>query len=238
MSPHYQAQPGLALPAMNCHAMIEYVLQNHEAPTTIVICSNREAFLEDLELSLRADNVNGNNAEHGRLDSLHPLLIPTIHQLASSSTIKLAFVPSLTHLRAYLACYSPAESLTPMSTSHPRMDTQVPMLAIYGLLTHHRDTTEHSVQGLSRTLSNAAEAANAWGMRLTLVEPPRDAQPPSAEPAMESETNLPLSPWSEQVSLLNTTFASTNGTTWAGRMVSIGAIVAKWCRIAGVQDFT
>lgn len=233
MSPRHSGQCGLALPAMACHASIDYLLQNHVAPTTIVICSSREAFLGALQSSLQADILNEDTLDSAPMDaSLHPLLIPTIHQLAASSTVDLAFAPSVPHLRAYLACYAPARVSTPTSAIVPRPGFQTSMLAIYGLLRVHRDTSEHSVQGLSRSLAVAAEAANSWGMRLTLVEPLEDTQPSAAEPMMENETVSPLDPWSEQVPLLNSSLASINSSTWACRTVDVGAVVARWCSIA------
>ncbi|KAL8988510.1 MAG: hypothetical protein Q9177_002427 [Variospora cf. flavescens] len=233
MPPHYPSQYGLALPPMGCHAFIDYMLQNHEAPTTMVICSSREAFLVGLQSSMQADNLKGNTVDSTPPDaSIHPLLIPTIHQLAASSTITIAFTPSLLHLRAYLACYAPARDSEPTSNTSARRGSQSAMLVIYGLLKLHRDTTEYSVQGLSRSLAIAVEAASTWRMRLTLVEPLEDTQLPAPEPIMETEAVSPPDPWSEQVPLLNSSLAPTNGSTWAGRTVEVGAVVARWCSIS------
>ncbi|KAI4280932.1 MAG: hypothetical protein L6R35_005798, partial [Caloplaca aegaea] len=236
MPQHYPSQSGLALPPMGCHALIDYMLQNHEAPTTMVICSSREAFLVGLQSSMQADNLNGNTVDSTPPDaSIHPLLIPTIHQLAASSTITIAFTPSLLHLRAYLACYAPARDSEPTSNTFARRGSQSAMLVIYGLLKLHRDTTEYSVQGLSRSLAIAVEAANTWRMRLTLVEPLEDTQLPAPEPIMETGAVSPPDPWSEQVPLLNSSLAPTNGSTCAGRTVEVGAVVARWCSIARPQ---
>ncbi|KAL8645013.1 MAG: hypothetical protein Q9210_006951 [Variospora velana] len=232
MPPHTPSQSGLALPPTACHALIDYILQNHEAPTTMVICSSREAFLVGLQSSMQADNLNEITVDSGPLDaSIHPLLIPTIHQLAASSSIATAFTPSLLHLRAYLACYAPARDPEPTSNTLARRGSQSAMLVIYGLLKLHRDTTEYSVQGLSRSLVIAVEAANTWQMRLTLVEPLEDTQPSAPEPIMETEAVSPPDPWSEQVPLLNSSLVPTNGSTWAGRTVEVGAVVARWCSI-------
>lgn len=233
MSPHQSGQAGLALPPLKCNELIEYVLQYHEAPTTIVVCSSRELFLESLPLSLLADNSSEDAADNTLVDgSLHPLLVPTIHQLATSRTIDLAFAPTLPHLRAYLASYGPSRASTPPSTAFAKPGSHNPMLAMYGLLKLHHATTEYSVQGLSRSLAIAAEAADTWGMRLILVEPSGGLESLAAELALDGETNAAPGPWAEQVPLLNSSLALSNDRVWGGRTVAVGAIIAKWCKIA------
>ncbi|KAI4132973.1 MAG: hypothetical protein LQ338_000440 [Usnochroma carphineum] len=224
--------PGRALPPMRCNGLIEHVLQHHKAPTTVIVCSSREAFLESLQSSLEADNANEDIAMTGTMDaSPHPLLVPTIHQLATSKTVDIAFAPTLPHLRAYLASYAPTKASKYMSAALAKSRSRCQMLAIYGMLKLQRTTTEHSVQGLSRTLAVAAEAADYWGMRLTLVEAPEDSEPPAAELNVEIETAAPQDPWAAQVPLLNSSLALSNDRVLAGRTVDAGAVISRWCKI-------
>ncbi|KAL8954999.1 MAG: hypothetical protein Q9183_006835, partial [Haloplaca sp. 2 TL-2023] len=196
------SQPGIALSPMMCNDFIEYVIHHHLQPTTIVVCSSREAFLENLQSSLQAigpqqDSTTGERNEDNA--SLHPLLIPTIHQLSTSRTITLAFAPSLPHLRAYLASYvsmSVSKAMSVLPRAKPGV--QVPMLAVYGLVNLHRTTTEYSVQGLSRSFAIAVEAADSWGLRLILTENLRDQTSSTADQDLEAEAAPTGDPWAEQ----------------------------------------
>lgn len=234
MSTQHSGQAGLALPPMTCDALLEHVLRYHRAPSTIVVCSSREAFLESLHSALQADHTAEDSAENGRMDDpLHPLLLPTIHQLATSRTIDIAFAPTLPHLRSYLASYTPSRRSTPASAAFDKSGSRVAMLVVYGLLSLHRATTEYSVQGLSRTLAVAAEAANTWGMQLTLVEAPELPETPANEPVIDAETATSQNPWAVPLPLLNSSLALSNDRAWAGRTVDMGAVIARWCRISG-----
>lgn len=234
MSALPSGQAGLALPSLACHELIETVLRYHRPPTTIIVCSSREAFLESLYLSLQTNHSTEDSPEHGGTDdSPHPLLLPTIHQLATSRTIDIAFAPTLPHLRAYLASYIPASDSTSTSTAFDKSASRVAMLVVYGLLDLHRATTEYSGQGLSRTLAVAVEAANVRGMRLTLVEAPESPEAPANEPVIGVETTTPRSPWGDQIPLLNGSLTLSNDRAWAGRTVGVGAVIARWCRISG-----
>ncbi|KAL8760929.1 MAG: hypothetical protein Q9184_002897 [Pyrenodesmia sp. 2 TL-2023] len=238
MSAQHSGQAGLALPSMTCSALIEHVLRYHRAPSAVVVCSSRESFLESLHSALQAEHTAEDSAETGRTDdSLHPILLPTIHQLANSRTNEIAFAPTLPHLRAYLASYTPTRPSTPPSTAFDKSGSRVAMLVVYGLLNLHRATTEYSVQGLSRTLAVAAEAANTWGMRLTLVEAPEPPGTPFNEPVMGAETANSQNPWAEQLPLLNSILTLSNDRAWVSRTVDVGAVVAR-CNETAAQYCT
>lgn len=232
MPSHSSGHLGSALPPMRCNDFIEYVLQNHVAPTTILVCSSREMFLESLQLSLQIDDPLQGSGLTGESDDIpHPLLVPTIHQLATSKTISMAFTPTIPHLRAYLATYAPSEGTTCQANARTKPGCQIPMLAIYGLLSLHRTTTEHSVQGLSRSLAIAAEAAETGSTRLILTEDLGDRGPSTAESNSEALPAPARDPWTEQVPLLNSSLALSDDRVWAGRTVDVRAVVGKWCKI-------
>ncbi|KAL8686473.1 MAG: hypothetical protein Q9218_007079 [Villophora microphyllina] len=220
--------PGLALPPMKTNDFIEYVLQYHEAPTTVVVCSSRDTFVENLRSLLY---VADEQPESPMTGESHPLLVPTIHQLATSRTIKLAFAPTLPHLRAYLASYAPEEGPDHVPAALAKPHSGFSMLAVYGFLSLHRSTTEYALQGLSRSLAIAVEAAETWGMQLVLIEDPNDWDLELPEQADEAETRPARDIWKEQVPLLNSSIALSDDRAWAGRIVNTGAVVSKWCFI-------
>ncbi|KAL9583023.1 MAG: hypothetical protein Q9212_002950 [Teloschistes hypoglaucus] len=215
--------PGLALAPMDAVDIIEYVLQNHVAPTTMIVCSSREQFLEKVQMSIKKQESS---------DCMpHPLLLPTIHQLATSRTVNIAFVPTLPHLRAYLSSFTAEEGLQRDPAVLAKSGSRVSLLAVYGVLNLHHCTTEYSVQGLSRSLALAVEAADACRMQLVLVEDPGDWEIETSELNDEAEARPARDVWKEQVPILNSSIALSDDRAWAGRTVDIGAIVRKWCVI-------
>ncbi|KAL8941968.1 MAG: hypothetical protein Q9216_001949 [Gyalolechia sp. 2 TL-2023] len=230
MPSRHSGLTGQALPPMRCSKFVEYVLQNHEAPVTIVVCSSREAFLESLQRSLEAESADQASTETGT-KSLHPLLIPTIYQLAAANLVEVAYTPTLPHLRAYLASYARGKSSSSGSLTDARPGSHTPKLAIYGLMALHRGTTEFSVQGLSRSLAIAAEAAGSCGMQLILTEDAETFEFQDSESRAEAGTASVRDCWSEQVPVLNSSLALSIDRAWAGRTVDVGAVVAKWCQI-------
>ncbi|KAL8712956.1 MAG: hypothetical protein Q9220_002814 [cf. Caloplaca sp. 1 TL-2023] len=233
MPSQHSSQAGVALPPMKCNEFIEHVLENHKAPTTIIICSSREDFLDKLYHSLQPQNAyqDFDPTKEAGDEKLHPLLVPTIHRLSTARTVNLAFVPSLPHLRAYLASFTPSRDAMQGSSSLAKPGLQTSMLAIYGLVSLHRDTTEYAVQGLSRSMANAVETAEAWGMRLTLVEDSEDWVTPMAELVSDGEAVALGTFWTEQIPLLNSSIALSDDRIWAGRKVDLKAVIARWCLI-------
>ena len=225
---------------MRCYDLIEYVIHYHLPPTTVVVCSSREAFLKDLPSSLQVIGPQQDSTTRERDEnnaSFHPLLIPTIHQLSTSRTITLAFAPSLPHLRAYLASYvsmSASKAISVLPRARPGV--QVPMLAIYGLVNLHGTTTEYSFQGLSRSLAIAVDAAESWGLRLILTENLRDQSSSTADRDSEAEVAPTRDPWAGQVPLLNSSLSLSDDRAWASRTVNIRDIVGKWCRFTQSED--
>jgi len=175
-------------------------------------------------------NVDGN--EDGDDEAALPLLIPTIHQLAISRTINLAFVPTLAHLRAYLATHERNTGLD-SQTSTRNQEKSIPILAVFGMLHLHCSTSEYSAQGLSRTFAIAVESATASSRRLVVVEALGSAPNEELMHATESDTVVPSDPWKDQVPLLNgSTRFGREDRTWAGRTVEAARIASRWCTFA------
>lgn len=202
---------------------IDDLRQLHAVPTTLIICSTRDKFLEDLHAAT--------HQTHRVVETSmtpHPFLIPTIHLLVTSETISLAFTPTLPHLRAYLATYVPHNNSASKLQSYQKPGSRTPFLAILGLVALHRSTSEHSAQGLSRTLAVAVEAATHANMKLVLAEPPSLGEDPVEPGNLMSEVQE--NPWKEQVPLLNGSVRVGIERSWAGRTIEVGIIVGKWCK--------
>ena len=214
---------------------LEYMLQDHAASNTIVICSSREAFLEDVLLSIRQSAVEptAETMEEGHIGSRHSLMTPTIHLLARSRTIGIAFTPTLPHLRAYIASIGLNVGIDPGVTADTNPEAQSPTLAIFGLTEIHRSTSEYSAQGLSRTLSAAVEASLALGRKLIIAEPLTAIKDEDAMASSNQEDEAPSDPWMEQIPILNNSIRSGGDQrVWAGRTIEVARVVGRWCRIA------
>ncbi|KAL8787274.1 MAG: hypothetical protein Q9195_007833 [Heterodermia aff. obscurata] len=207
---------------------------NSAAPSTIVVCSSRETFLESINLSIRGssdDNIP-NSTEEDVSRPQHALLLPTIHLLAKSRAIDLAFTPTLQHLRAYLATQD-APSVEIRGIEAQGMSSlHFPVLAIFGLLGLHRSTGEFSAQGLSRTLSIAVEASIALGRKLVIADIPPDIEEKDAIATDEVENEVQPDPWMEQIPILNGSIRSGDEErVWAGRTVEVARVHSEMVEI-------
>ncbi|EGS21826.1 uncharacterized protein CTHT_0036960 [Thermochaetoides thermophila DSM 1495] len=142
----------------------------------------------------------------------HPLLTNTLHTLAVSRHICTVFIPTVTHLRAFLSVFSLAQPVTssnrsklPQPLPPPRRNRDsgttgtgtLPILVVYDLLGLHRATSEWSAQGLSSTVATLVEAGKREGMRLVVVERKGhgsrgfDPSRPGDDVEMSQDTELP-----------------------------------------------
>lgn len=236
----------LVLEGISLPEFLQYVMDKHAPPSTIVVCSSREAFIKQLQASFNENTPQkpANEREpwdETTLETLRRLWsTPTLRLLASSRTVKMVFCPDVTHLHAYLAAYASrvAKEPTPEVERplHPRFPTSR-LLAILNPIAVHRPTPSFSVQGINRTLALAVEAAYHSKSRLVLFECPADGTSPSTEDAMmiDEQPVLPVThveePWDEEVSILNVTTktfgAGERG--WVGRTVKARTIAERWC---------
>lgn len=217
----------VAITSPSLVVLINSILKVHTIPITLVICATRESFLQDLQTDLHRDSP----------DSLHPLLVPTIHLLATTRTIRLAFTPTLGHLRAYLATYQLTIETLEKSPRLQGLAALSPMLLILGLVALHSLSTEFSAQGLSRSLAMAVEAADNAGAKLVLAELRKEGENgtmDTGENLGESETAY--DPWRQEVSLLNGSVRfGEDSRPWSGRTVEVRTIVGRWCKFEGLE---
>lgn len=200
---------------------LRHVLDHHAPPSTLIICSSKADFLQSLQPSNGTDaTVDGRDDSEDEQRSAEESpaeqtehFAPTLRLLSTSRTLKLAFCPDITHLRAYLACLC-TDNSNDSTQEHEkdgalRMPDAVPTLAILNPIELHRPTSAFSAQGLNRSFSIAIDAAYRNRLKLVLAE-------------TVSQT------WDEELSILNVTNKRL-GDLAVGRTVTAKAVAERWC---------
>lgn len=194
--------PLLLSPALPSE-LLSYILQYEAYPTTLVICYPRADFLSSLVNDVRGpthsyhpdgdENHQDQAREAVPPPAAAPLLSTLLYQLAIARHIRMVFIPTVSHLRAYLSVFKSAADHSPSSKTPPlppppdsggawpkgqrqRRQQQPPLLLVYGFLTLHRDTSEWSAQGVSASAAALVEASRMTRFRAVVVEPPRSGE--------------------------------------------------------------
>ncbi|KAI1298934.1 hypothetical protein F5Y03DRAFT_255842 [Xylaria venustula] len=238
--------PILLSPALPSE-LLSYVLNHHVYPTTLIICSSQVDFLascsEDIQIQSRKGTPNTTDQQelHEEEPLLHhqdyveydtevkhTLLSSPIYQIATSRHIRIIYVPTVTHLRACLAVFSPDESRVPAPPVLGRHGTSEPHIILYGFLKLHRGTSEWSAQGLSNTSSTLVELAHRLSWKALLIEPASGSRDTDLEELLQ-----------DMVPLLNGGArrlgpASEEG-FWTGRTVEVGRVLSRWFRFQRAQ---
>lgn len=208
------SQSPAVLEVRHAQEFLQYVLEHHAPPSTLIVCSSKAEFLANLQpadaaVECAADEQDTEESTAGQVKHF----APTLRLLSTSRTVKLAFCPDITHLRAYLACFttdnSSAAAKEHESDGALRIPGAVPILAILNPIELHRPTSAFSAQGLNRTFSAAVEAAHRNGRKLVLAETASEA-------------------WTEELSILNVTNKRL-GDLAVGRTVTAKAVAERWC---------
>ena len=218
------------LPPNTPAAFLRHVLAYEAHPTTLIICGPKDEFLlsviSDIDTNTEAiNNETATNQEDSpdneqqsepqppqkKRDSL---LIPTLMQIATSRHIRMAFVPTVTHLRAYLSTFT--QSRSPVSAPPVKQrQGRPPHLLVYGFLHTHRDGSEWSAQGIGTTAACLVEAAARTGLKAAIVEPRLN----------QDELDAVL--FDEQLPLVSGSMRKGDG-TWSGRTASAKTIFGRW----------
>jgi hypothetical protein len=235
-----------------------YVSSKCFYPTTLVVCTTREEFEyslnEDIDREMRLHNPGHMEEQQdeprqadGDLDFsvlpenpveppawISPLLVHSINRVAIAKHIRVVFVPSVSHLRAWLTVFPPAD---PTTVERPpaagtgaflrKMET-APLLLLYGFLDLHRDTSEWSAQGLSNTAAALVEAACQAALRAVVIEPRMDWD----EQLRDSESilgeEMPMLSGAERRAVARD--QDEGGGGWIGRTVSVRRVLGRWFR--------
>lgn len=160
----------------------------------------------------------------------HHLLIPTLHQTATSRNIKLVYIPSVSHLRAYLSVFSQDLQEQYKTQAFSKTGTKTPLLVIYGLLECHRHTSEWSAQGVGITLSALVDAGNRTGRKVVLIE---ELDGAVERDGMARKDNIQRG-WEEKLPILNGSVrragVESEEGSWSGRTVEMGRVLSRWFR--------
>jgi hypothetical protein len=262
----------LALTACLPTELLTFILQQ-SFHTSVIICSTRDNFLSALlknttysvpwletnrSLHISVDQPDPPSGEQSTPEEdnettqgslRHPLLVPTLQQIASSRHTHLAFIPTITHLRAYLTVFpsassSAAQSLAQMPYSD-KNSADSSLLLVYGLVEAHRGTSEWSTQGLGNTLAALVEAGVRSGKRVVIVEERQeDELENEVETGLEeinssgeqarTESERPqarrvLGLWSEKLPILSGSTRRVGADIeYAGRTVEVGTVLRRW----------
>lgn len=186
--------------------------QSETRPTTVVVCSTREHFLEQLVAAIRtpADGLPAPAAQS-------QLLTGTIGLLSQSNKIRLIFCPTLEHLRAYMSVLK-VGSTNPLETIS-KDQGQRPLLAVLNILSLHALTSEFSAQGLSRTLAAAVEATSREGVGLMLCE---------CIDEMDSPDESGRALWEVQVPLVNIIRSGNEESVSRSGSVTVKRVAKRW----------
>lgn len=220
--------PTVRLADVNIGNLIEEICDQGTA-TTLIACCSRSYFLKQLvEYTRPSPIVASDLAEQHPSDeptetepeeesiSLPPrqcpLLLPTLKLIAASSKVNLAFCPTIPTLRAYL-------STLPIRTAAE--DVQASRVVIVNILALHRDTSEFTLQGLSRSFALIASVNGLLQASIELVE--------CADVQSETSNVTHIQPWDVEVPLLSGSIKiGEAGQGWASRKVSVKEFGNRW----------
>ncbi|KAK0672617.1 hypothetical protein QBC41DRAFT_313626 [Cercophora samala] len=244
--------------------LIHYIIHHCTYPTTLLICSDRAEFLSTLTQDLQAqqqrqqseattdpDTDAGpdhlgqaprqpSSPPNHTASALSLLTPPPLYQLAVTRHIRTVFIPTLSHLRAFLSVFTvqdtTAVSAPPTSTAAPgsspsRANHTSPLLLVYGFLGLHRHTSEWSVQGISGTAAVLVEAAKKAGLKAVIVEAPLSTSP-SGEAPEDMQDGVDL--LSESMPVLSGSSKRTGlnleRAGWTGRTIQVSKVLGRWFR--------
>jgi hypothetical protein len=233
--------------------------------TTLIVCSSREDFLNYLLESSSTtattttttttgsrSRCHGQQASDGGGAAADFLLEPSLWHIHAASTLRIAYCPTVQHLRAYLssvfsasaaaaAHHGPAgrgSSSSSGATHRVVVGRPPPLhtLALVNMVGLHRYTSEFTAQGIGRSLALAVEAAAHRRARLVVCEcndEAADCDSSSSSAGGDDNDDDGVLWYDEQVPLLGRRALGGNDEAWLECRVSIRSIFARWCLFEG-----
>ncbi|OHF00429.1 hypothetical protein CORC01_04179 [Colletotrichum orchidophilum] len=201
--------------------LLHYIVTFETYPTTLLIGYRREDFISSLVSDVR-QQVSQQTQEQPEDLPTQPLLSATLLQTAIARHIRVLFIPSVTHLRAFLSAMDSSDSLTspPPNLPPPGSKRRPPLLLVYGFLDLHRDTSEWSAQGLSSSAAVLVEAARHADVKFepVIVEPKGAGG--------HEDFNALLR---DDAPVLSGSSRRSDG-VWIGRTVEVRRVLGRWFR--------
>ncbi|KAI0890259.1 uncharacterized protein GGS22DRAFT_150428 [Annulohypoxylon maeteangense] len=220
--------------------LLTYILNCHVYPTTLIICSSRQEFLASLaddvyqgpeepvpveqgaETPLPGVTPTVRSVDEEQARQKQRLLSSPLYQVATSRHIRVIYIPTVTHLRAYLSVFSPDDSKIPVPPANfNSTGRHPPHIILYGFLEMHRDTSEWSAQGLGNSASTLVELGHRLDWETVIIEPRKhNSVQPFQDMLKEvvpflSGGGRRLGPDSEEGG-------------WTGRTVEVGRVMKRW----------
>ncbi|KAH6673935.1 hypothetical protein F5X68DRAFT_214512 [Plectosphaerella plurivora] len=198
------------------YELLEYIVAYQKYPTTLLVCSPREDFFASLLHDVRS--------RLQPVDDTHPplsLLSSPLYQQAVARHIRILFVPTVTHLRSFLAVFDPQHSKVapPPGASSISTGQRPPLLLVYGFLDLHRDSSEWSAQGISNTSAALVDGARRVGFRAAVVEPRESTSYDSFEALLANAAPV-----------LSGSGGRRDDGGWTGRQIEVRRILGRWFR--------
>lgn len=228
------ARPRILAPSTPA-TFLSHILTHHRHPTTVLICAARADFLHAAVSELHdspppplplPDDPGLDRPITTENADKRDVLRATLAHIATARHIQTAFVPSVSHLRAYLSVF-PASSGTSVPAppeSQQNQKKEGGVLLVYGFLDVHRDGGEWSAQGIGCSAACLVEAAARSGLAAVLMEPTgwQDGE----EGGVEGKTMG--TPYEEQIPVLSTTASVREDGTWGVPCTSARTILQRW----------
>jgi hypothetical protein len=251
------SRPTILAPATPSE-LLSTIVHRLRYPTTLLIGCSKEDFVSTLAQDVyQHASTSGHHPEPTPQDitigitqpenkktaaakPTHHLLHPSLMQIATSRHIRTVFIPSVTHLQAYLTVFSSTSDSnisppTPNWTTQPAADAAAtaanssgkggssagngntpPLLLVYGFLEVHRDGIAWSAQGISNSLAALIECGARESLTPVIVEPKGAGGHEDLEQVLAAK-----------VPLLSGTYAKGDG-SWSGRTVEMSRILGRW----------
>lgn len=223
--------------------LLTYIIQHERHPTTLIICSTRADFLASLVEDVRR-SAPGPTSKDEADPPPRSLLSYPLYQVAVARHIRLVFIPTVSHLRAYLSVFSHADAKVPPppadAPASVRGRGKQPLLLLYGFLGLHRDTSEWSAQGISATAAALVEAGRRCAFRAVVVDAPRvemGSETGSGEmddAGDEAAGNGREFSMLDEVPILSAGVVGVgmdlDDAAWTARKVTIGRALGRWFR--------
>lgn len=221
------SHPSVRTKSISIGKLVEEICDRGEV-TILIACCSRSHFLEQLIEYTRPDSATAKkpferptsrDSTSVDVEDLSPplqrqshLVQPTLKLLAASSRVKLAFCSTIPTFRAYL-------STLPVHAGTD--DAPASKTVIINVLALHRDTSESTVQGLSRSFSLIASVNHSFHGAIEMLEC-------SDDDGMTSAPSAPR-PWETEVPLLSGSIKiGEAGQGWATRKVGISSFANRW----------
>ena len=146
----------------------------------------------------------------------------------------MVFIPTVSHLRAYLSVFPKEErDYDSGQSGEAKKKTPLPLLVVYGLVEMHRDTSEWSAQGLGNSVAGLVEAGWRGALEIVVVERKGDG-----EGGLDLEDGLEMGDarkvWGQRMPMLNGSVRragmGSEDAGWSGRTVEVERVLGRWFR--------